>query len=118
MALWQSVAVPPPTRDRRCFRPWPRLRLYGDPGMAPLVNLPQFGGTVGHFGRYPALMRHPTTIFIRRRTVPVDDDPTPNAEGEQGPLKPIPIDELGDEKQWREETGRAKELVQAMHRRK
>jgi hypothetical protein len=63
-------------------------------------------------------MRHPTATFIRRQTVRVDDDPTRNAEGEQGPLKPIPIDELGDEKQWREEMVRAKQRVQAMHRRK
>jgi hypothetical protein len=84
----------------------------------PWSTWPQFGGTVAHFGRYPAFMRHPTTTFIRRQTVPVDDDPTPNAEGEQGPLKPIPIDELGDEKQWRAEMVRAKQRVQAMHRRK
>jgi hypothetical protein len=63
-------------------------------------------------------MRHPTTTFVTRQTVPVNDDATPNAEGEQGPLEPIPIDELGDEKQWQEEMVRAKERVQAMHRRK
>jgi hypothetical protein len=63
-------------------------------------------------------MRHPTATFIRRQTVPVDDDPTPNAEGEQGPLTPIPIDELGDEKQWQEEMGRAKQRLQSIHRRK
>ena len=47
----------------------------------------------------------------------MNDDPTPDAEGEQRPSQRIPIDELRDEKRW-QEMGRADERVQAMHRRK
>ena len=47
----------------------------------------------------------------------MNDDPTPDAEGEQRPSQRIPIDELRDEKRW-QVMGRADERVQAMHRRK
>jgi hypothetical protein len=57
-------------------------------------------------------------LDISRQTVLVNEDPTPATEGEQGPSKRIPVDELRDENQWQEEMGRAKERVQTLHRHK
>jgi hypothetical protein len=101
-------------------RQWGTLEVTKTSCIGVIDDLEEQADSSGRWAlrRYPAFMRHPTATFIRRQTVRVDDDPTRNAEGEQGPLKPIPIDELGDEKQWREEMVRAKQRVQAMHRRK
>jgi hypothetical protein len=57
-------------------------------------------------------------LHISRQTVPVNEDPAPATEGERGPSKRIPVDELRDESQWQEEMGRAKERVQTRHRHK
>ena len=96
----------------------------------PHKDAPERIGTGCHYAaqrrqfastRWPTdiqIMRYPTTTSIWRQTVPVDDDLTPDAQGEPGPAKLIPISELQDEEQWHEEMERAKERAQAMHRRK
>jgi len=48
----------------------------------------------------------------------VNDDPTPDAEGEHGPTQRIPIGELRDEKRRQEAMVAAKKRVQAIDRRK
>ena len=64
------------------------------------------------------MMRSTTTTFVWRQTVPVDDDPTFDAGGEEGTSERISIDERRDEKRWQEEMDRARERGQSMHRRK
>ena len=48
----------------------------------------------------------------------MNDDPTPDAEGEHGPTQWIPIGELRDEKRRQEAMVAAKKRVQAIDRRK